>query len=219
MTELNPMRILIADDHPMFRRGLKSLLSAQDDMEVIGEAASAAEAVQQAASLPDVVLMDLHMPGGGIEATREIVRLYPNVRVLVVTMFEDDDSVFTALRAGARGYVLKDTDDEELLRAVRAVGRGEAIFSSAIATRVLVYFAKPPSLPRNVLPELTDREREVLELIAKGHGNPEIARQLGLRLKTVANYASNIFSKLQVADRAEAIARARYEGLGTERRS
>lgn len=200
----------------MFRRGLKSLLSAQDDMEVIGEAASATEAAQQAATLPDVVLMDLHMPGGGIEATREIVRFYPNVRVLVVTMFEDDDSVFTALRAGARGYVLKDTEDEELLRAVRAVGRGEAIFSAAIATRVLAYFARPPSFPRDTFSELTDRECEVLELIAKGQGNPEIARQLGLQLKTVANYASNIFSKLQVADRAEAIARARHKGLGTE---
>lgn len=219
MTKLEPLRILIADDHPMFRRGLRSLLAAQDDMEVVGEATNAAEAIQAAAALPDVILMDLHMPGGGALATREVVRLYPSVRVLVVTMFKDDDSVFSTLRAGAQGYVLKDADEEELLRAVRAVSRGEAIFSSEIAMRVLAYFARPPSHPRDVFPELTDREREVLGLIAKGHGNPEIARQLGLRLKTVANYASNIFSKLQVADRVEAMAKAQQVGLGKERDS
>ncbi len=217
MTEFDPLRVVIADDHPMFRRGLNSLVTAQNDMEVVGEVTSAAEAIEAAAALPDIILMDLHMPGGGIEATREIARLYPNVQILVVTMFKDDDSVFSALRAGARGYVLKDAEDEELLRAVRAVSRGEAIFSPEIATRVLAYFARPPSLPRNVFPELTDREREVLELVAEGRGNPEIAGRLNLHLKTVANYASNIFSKLQVADRAEAIAVARHAGLGTER--
>lgn len=217
MTTLDPLRVVIADDHPMFRRGLRSLLTAQADLEVIGEATSAAEAIQAAAVLPDVILMDLHMPGGGIEATREVARLYPSVRVLIITMFKDDDSVFSALRAGARGYVLKDAQDEELLRAVRAVGRGEAIFSPEIATRVLAYFAGPPSLPRNVFPELTDREREVLELIAGGRGNVEIARRLNLHPKTVANYASNVFSKLQVADRVEAIAVARTAGLGSER--
>lgn len=217
MAKLDPMRVVIADDHPIFRRGLRSLLTAQDDMEVVGEATSAAEAVQAATALPDIILMDLHMPGGGIEATREIARLYPSVRVLVVTMFKDDDSVFSTLRAGARGYVLKDAEDEELLRAVRAVSRGESIFSPEIATRVLAYFAKPPSFPSDVFPELTDREREVLELIAEGHGNPEIARRLNLHPKTVANYASNVFSKLQVADRAEAIVLAKNAGLGSER--
>lgn len=215
MTKLDPLRVVIADDHPMFRRGLKSLLTAQDDMEVVGEATSAAEAVQVGAALPDVILMDLHMPGGGLEATREIVRRYESVRILVVTMFRDDESVFTALRAGARGYVLKDADDEELLRAVRAVGRGEAIFSPEIATRVLTYFARPRTALPSAFPELTERELEVLELIAAGRGNAEIARRLGLQPKTVSNYASTIFSKLQVADRSEATAKAKGAGLGT----
>lgn len=217
MTKPDTLRVVIADDHPMFRRGLKSLLSVQADLEIVGEVASAAEAIRAAAVLPDVILMDLHMPGGGIEATREVARLYPSVQVLIVTMFEDDDSVFSALRAGARGYVLKDADDEELLRAVRAVGQGESIFSPGIATRVLSYFARLPSLPRDVFPELTDREREVLELIAEGRSNVEIAKRLNLRLKTIANYTSNVFSKLQVADRAEAVAVARNAGLGGAR--
>jgi DNA-binding NarL/FixJ family response regulator len=215
---MDPLHILIADDHALFRKGLRALLAAQDDLEVVGEAKSAADTVELAGSLlPDVVLMDLHMPGGGIEATREIARTAPSVRVLVVTMFKDDASVFTALRVGARGYVLKDADEEEMLRAIRAVGRGEAIFSPEVAGKVLAYFARPhPTLPREAFPELTAREREVLKLIAEGKSNPEIARHLGLRLKTVANYASNIFSKLQVADRAEAVSRARTAGLGQE---
>jgi DNA-binding NarL/FixJ family response regulator len=160
--------------------------------------------------------MDLQMPEvNGIEATRRILQESPSVRVLVVTLFEDD-SVFMALRAGARGYVLKDADEEKMVLAIRAVGKGEAIFSPAVATRVLAYFAASPprDLPSQAFPTLTDREREILYLIAQGHPNPAIARQLSLSTKTVGNYVSNIFTKLQVADRAQAIIRAREAGLG-----
>jgi DNA-binding NarL/FixJ family response regulator len=164
--------------------------------------------------------MDLQMPGGnGIEATREIVNDSPSIRVLVVTLFEDDDSVFMALRAGARGYVLKDADEEELVRAIRAVGRGEAIFSPAVAERVLAYFAGSLQAAPRVFPTLTAREREILNLIARGHPNPSIAKELSLSTKTVGNYVSNIFAKLQVADRAQAMIRAREAGLGREDRS
>lgn len=193
-----------------------SLLSSVPEFEVIGEAATGEEAVSRASDLhPDVILMDLQMPGvNGIEATRRILHESPNVRVLVVTLFEDDDSVFMALRAGARGYVLKDADEEEMLLSIRAVGKGEAIFSPAIATRVLAYFAAPRPAAPQVFPTLTDREREILNLIAQGHPNPSIARQLHLSTKTVGNYVSNIFTKLQVADRAQAIIRAMEAGLG-----
>jgi DNA-binding NarL/FixJ family response regulator len=213
------LRVLIAEDHPLFRKGVISLLKSVDGFEVVGKAATGEEAVARAAELqPDVVLMDLQMPGmGGIEATRKVAHESPSVRVLVVTLFEDDDSVFMALRAGARGYVLKDADEEELVRAIRAVGRGEAIFSPAVASRVLAYFAAPrPAAPPQVFPTLTDRERGILNLIAKGHPNPSIARELSLSTKTVGNYVSNIFTKLQVADRAQAIIRAREAGLGQD---
>ncbi len=214
---METLRILVAEDHPLFRKGMISLLSSVPEFEVAGKAATGEEAVARAAQLqPDVVLMDLQMPNvNGIEATRRILQESPNIRVLVVTLFEDDDSVFTALRAGARGYILKDADEEEMVRAIRAVGRGEAIFSPAVATRVLAYFASPnPATPPQVFPTLTDREREILNLIARGHPNPAIARQLSLSTKTVGNYVSNIFTKLQVADRAQAIIRAREAGLG-----
>ncbi len=209
--------MLVAEDHPLFRKGVISLLSAVPEFEVVGEAATGEEAASGVAELqPDVVLMDLQMPGvGGIEATRRIVWESPSVRVLVVTLFEDDDSVFMALRAGARGYILKDADEEELVRAIKAVGRGEAIFSPNVAEKVLAYFAAPrPANPPQAFPTLTDREREILDLIAKGHPNPSIARELSLSTKTVGNYVSNIFTKLQVADRAQAIIRAREAGLG-----
>lgn len=215
---METLRILVAEDHPLFRKGVISLLSSVPDFEVVGEVATGEEAVARAEELqPDVVLMDLQMPGrGGIEATREILHGSPSVRVLIVTLFEDDDSVFMALRAGARGYVLKDADEEELVRAIQAVGRGDAIFSPAVAERVLSYFATPHPEPPQVFPTLTDREREILNLIAQGHPNPSIARQLSLSTKTIGNYVSNIFTKLQVADRAQAIIRAREAGLGRD---
>jgi DNA-binding NarL/FixJ family response regulator len=215
---LETLRILIAEDHPLFRKGVMSLLSSVPDFEVVGESTTGEEAVVHAEQLqPDVVVMDLQMPEvTGIEATRRILQKSPSIRVLVVTLFEDDDSVFMALRAGARGYVLKDADEEEMVHAIRAVGRGEAIFSPNVATRVLAYFAasSPGGASPQAFPTLTDREREILNLIAQGHPNPSIARQLSLSTKTVGNYVSNIFTKLQVADRAQAIIRAREAGLG-----
>jgi DNA-binding NarL/FixJ family response regulator len=214
---LETLRILVAEDHPLFRKGVISLLSSVPDFEVVGEAATGEEAVARAAELqPDVVLMDLQMPEvNGIEATRRILQESPSVRILVVTLLEDDDSVFMALRAGARGYILKDADEEEMVLAIRAVARGEAIFSPTIATRLLAYFASPkPAAQPQAFPTLTDREREILNLIAQGHPNPSIAKQLHLSTKTIGNYVSNIFTKLQVADRAQAIIRAREAGLG-----
>jgi DNA-binding NarL/FixJ family response regulator len=214
---MDRIRVLIADDHQLFRDGLRALLASADDTELVGEAATGEEAIVQAAALqPDVVLMDLQMPGmNGIEATRRIVQMSPHIGVLVVTMFEDDHSVFAAMRAGARGYLLKGASHAEMLRAIRAVGGGEAIFSPAIASRLMEYFAniRPASAPQ-VFPELSDREREVLGLIAQGHKNTEIAERLVLSAKTVRNHVTNILSKLQVADRAEAIIRAREAGLG-----
>jgi DNA-binding NarL/FixJ family response regulator len=215
---LEALRILIAEDHPLFRKGMISLLASAPELEVVGEAKTGEEAIVRTSDLqPDVVLMDLQMPEvNGIEATRTILQESPSVRILMVTLFEDEDSVFMALRAGARGYVLKDADEEEMLAAIRAVGRGEAIFSPAVATRVLAYFASSPpaGVPPQAFPALTDREREILNLIAQGHPNPSIARQLSLSTKTVANYVSNTFTKLQVADRAQSIIRAREAGLG-----
>jgi DNA-binding NarL/FixJ family response regulator len=211
------LRVLIADDHPLFRNGMHALLSAESGVEVAGEATSGEEAVAMAADLqPDVVLMDIQMPGlSGIEATRRILHTSPHIRVLIVTMFEDDQSVFMAMRAGARGYVLKGVRPEDMLRAIQTVGNGGAIFSPSIATRMLEFFGglQPAAFP-HALPELTDREREILDLIAKGQSNAAIAKQLVLSPKTVSNYVSNIFSKLQVADRAQAMLRAREAGLG-----
>ena len=214
---METLRLLIADDHPVFRYGIRALLNAAPGLEVVGEATSGDDAIAKADALqPDVILMDIQMPGvNGVEATRRILHTSPHVRILIVTMFEDSASVFSAMRAGARGYVLKDAEQDDLLRAIQAVGRGEAIFSPGVAARLLDFFATPlPAAPRELFPSLTDREREILHLIAQGHSNGEIARRLSLSLKTVGNYASNIFSKLQVADRAQAIVRARDAGLG-----
>jgi DNA-binding NarL/FixJ family response regulator len=214
------VRVLVADDHPFFRDGLSVLLEATDDTELVGEATDGDEAIALARTLrPDVILMDLRMPGvGGIEATRKIISETPHVGVLVVTMIEDDASVFAAMRAGARGYLLKGADKDEMLLAIRAVGRGEAIFGPGIARRLMQYFARPAATPtqssQEDFPELTDREREILDLIAAGWNNEEIAGQLFLSLKTVRNYVSNIFTKLQVVDRAQVIVRARQAGLG-----
>src|SRR4051812_31704683 len=210
------VRLLIADDHPVYRDGLRLLLGDREGIEVVGTATTGGEAVELAASAdPDVVIMDLRMPDlNGIEATRQIVRTSPRVGVLVLTMYEDDESVFAAMRAGARGYLLKGADEEEILHAVRAVARGEAIFGAALATRIAAYFAAPPPSPPDTFPTLTARELEVLTLVAQGMSNTAIASRLFLSHKTVRNHVSNIFAKLQVADRAEAIIRARRVGLG-----
>lgn len=212
----DPLRLLIADDHPLFRKGLRTVLGAVPDFAVVAEAETGQEAVERSLDLqPDVVLMDLQMPGGsGIEATREIIAASPTTKVLVVTLFEDDDSIFAALRAGARGYILKDTDEEEMIRAIRAVGNGEAIFGPAVASRVLAYFAVPRREAPPLFPILTERERQILHRLAQSKSNPAIAQEFGLSPKTVANHVSNIFAKLHVADRAEAISRAREAGLG-----
>jgi DNA-binding NarL/FixJ family response regulator len=207
--------VLIADDHPVFRKGLRALLASMPEVELTGEATTGEEAICLAEQLqPDVILMDLHMPGGGgLPAIRQIVQTSPHIRILVVTMFQDDDSVFAALRAGARGYVLKDMNDADISRAILAVGRGEAIFSPAIAGRLMAFFSARPALPTEVFPELTESERNVLKLMSQGLSNDLIARQLSFSPKTVRNYVSNIFSKLQVADRAQAIVKARQAGL------
>lgn len=212
-TDREPLRLLIADDSPDFRDGLRGMLETAPDMTVAGEATTGDTAIAMAARLqPDVILMDLQMPGcNGIEATRRIVATSPHTGILVLTMHEDDDSVFAALRAGARGYILKGTPKVETLRAIWAVAAGEAIFSPAIARRLMGFFAN--AKPTAPFPELTDREREVLALIAQARSNSEIARHLSLSLKTVQNHVSNICNKLQIADRTEAVIRARDAGL------
>jgi len=219
MISVEPTRVLVADDNPSFREGLSALLLSAPDLEVVGEAADGEEAISRAAELqPDVVLMDLDMPEvGGIEATRRILNTSPHISVLVVSMYEDDDLVFAALQAGARGYLLKGAPKAEILRAIRALVSGEAIFGPTIAKRLIHYFANSrSSTPPEAFPELTEREREILTLVAKHQTNPEIARRLHLTPKTVSNHVSNIFAKLQVADRAQAIIRAREAGLGRD---
>jgi DNA-binding NarL/FixJ family response regulator len=214
-----PIRVLIADDHRLFRQGMLAVLSAVDDVEVVGQAGDGREAVGAALAVePDIVLMDLQMPDmNGIEATRELMAALPQVGVIVLTMFEDDDSVFAAMRAGARGYILKGADQEEMLRAIRAVARGEALFGPSIADRLIAFFSSSAARQIQPFPELTDREREVLTLLAQGRGNGEIANRLVVSPKTVRNHISNIFNKLQVADRSQAIVRAREAGLAGER--
>lgn len=213
------IRVLLADDHPFFRDGLRMLLEETSDMEVAAEAADGDEVVAMAAELqPDVILMDIKMPGvSGIEATRRILGASPHIGIIVVTMYEDDDFVFSAMRAGARGHLLKGADRDDVLRAIRAVARGDAIFGPAIARRLIGFFAAPASpSPQPLFPDLTEREREILQLIARGYSNADIAGRLYLSPKTVRNNVSNILSKLQVASRAEAIVRAREAGLGRE---
>jgi DNA-binding NarL/FixJ family response regulator len=217
---MEKIRIFIADDHALFREGLAALFAALPDIEVVGEAPEGETAVTQANSLqPDVVLMDINMPGiNGIEATRRILRAHPNIGIIMVTMLEDDASVFAVMRAGARGYVLKGAHHSEILQAIRGVAAGQAIFGPAIATRMMNFFQGLNGAARGgdstqLFPELTEREREVLALIAQGFSNKEIAEKLVISMKTVSNHITNIFSKLQVADRAQAIIRARNAGL------
>jgi DNA-binding NarL/FixJ family response regulator len=218
MTET--IRVLIADDHPLFRDGLSALLTDGQDTELVGAATSGTEAIELAREAqPDVVVMDLHMPGvNGIEATRRIVADSPHIKVLVLTMFDDDDSIFSALRAGARGYLLKGADQDQIHSAIRAAANGEIIFGTQLAARMLAYFTTPAAAPAPVFPQLTEREREVLDLVAQGRANPAIAAKLSLSQKTVRNHVSNILTKLQVADRAQAIVQARDAGLGQQSR-
>jgi DNA-binding NarL/FixJ family response regulator len=213
------VRVLIADDHPVFREGMRGRLDRVADIAVVGEAASGDEAVELAHKLePHIILMDIKMPGlNGIEATREIQRANPQIGVLVLTMFEDDDSVFAAMRAGAKGYLLKDSGGEGVVHAIRAVASGEAVFGPGVAERMIGFFSAPrAAAPQRAFPELTEREEEVLSLVAQGKSNREIARQLFVSLKTVRNHVSNILLKLQVADRAQAVIRARDAGMGRD---
>ena len=212
-----PTRVLIADDHGLFRFGLKAALRSAGGFEVVGEADTGEIVVSMAAEVkPEIVLMDIKMPGfNGIEATRRILEANPDVGVVIVTMFEDDDSVFAAMRAGARGYVLKEAEADEMIRVIRAVAEGEAHFGQEVARKLRGFFSKPTA-PKEIFPELTPREGEVLDMIARGLSNTEISRRLYVSPKTVRNHVSNIFLKLQVADRSQAIVRAREAGLGRD---
>jgi DNA-binding NarL/FixJ family response regulator len=219
---MTPISILIADDHRVYREGMRAMLAPEDTLTIVGEAGNGEEVAERAVLLqPDVVLMDLKMPGlNGIEATRRILSERPQIRILVITMFDDDESVFAAMRAGARGYLLKDADQEEIVRAIHAVNGGEVIFGPAVASRVIGYFngfagqksARPEAA--GALAKLTDREHQILGFIAQGLTNGMIAARLSLSIKTVQNYVSNIFAKLEVEDRAQAMLRARDAGLG-----
>ncbi|MGH9179881.1 MAG: response regulator [Acidimicrobiales bacterium] len=211
-----PIRVVVADDHPIVREGMRLLFQSRPDVEIVGEAGTGGDAVAlAAATVPDVVIMDVHMPGlNGIEATRRVVAENPSVGVLVVTMYDDDETVFAAMRAGARGYLLKGAEQDEIVAAVTAVSRGDALFGAPVAARILSYFAQPLPGWKSAFPELTERERQVLDLVASGRNNPAIGQALGMSTKTVANNVSNILTKLHAADRAEAIIRARDAGLG-----
>jgi DNA-binding NarL/FixJ family response regulator len=213
---MSAVRVVVADDHPIVRAGLVALLSSLPDVEVVATATTGAEAVREIVThRPDVALVDLNMPElDGIAATREIVRVAPEVGVLVLTMYDDDDSVFSAMRAGARGYLVKGVEQDDIARAIRSVAAGEAIFGPGVAQRVLRFLTAPPVQPGSPFPDLTRREHEILDLLAAGLRNSAIAERMGIAPKTVANNVSSIFGKLQVADRAQAIVRARDAGLG-----
>lgn len=213
---MDRLRVMVVDDHDNFRRGLEAMLAAADAVEMVGTAADGRTAVALALELqPDVILMDLHMPRlNGVEATARIVQSSPHIGVLVLTMMEEEDSVFAAVRAGARGYLLKGARRSEILRSIEAVGAGEVIFGPGIADRMMQYFRGVRTKPTvDAFPQLTERERVILGRIAEGLENAQIARELGLSVKTVRNHTSNIFAKLQVAHRAQAIILAREAGL------
>jgi DNA-binding NarL/FixJ family response regulator len=223
MTEQEPrLRVVVADDHPMFREGLAATIDGLPRSKVVGQAATGLEAVELAQQAqPDVVVMDLHMPQmNGIDATRHITQRYPQVAVLVLTMLEDDASVVSAMQAGARGYLLKEANRADIGRALEAVAAGEIIFGPSVAARVLTLFSATTAVQQSgqsAFPELTDREQEILELVARGLTNPAIASRLYLSEKTVRNHVSNVFAKLHVTDRAAAVARARDRGYGSTR--
>ena len=215
-----PIKLMIADDHRLFREGLKALLAVTDDIEIIAEAEDGESALKKChEAQPEVILMDINMPGlNGIHATQQILAKFPQIGIIMLTMLEDDASVFNAMRAGARGYLLKGADPKEVLSVIRAVAEGQALFGPAIATRLMNFFKelslKPiPTQSKANFPELTERELEILRLISQGLNNAEITQKLVLSPKTVRNHITNIFSKLQVADRAQAIVRAREEGV------
>jgi len=212
---MKPIRVLIADDHPVFRFGMRALLSAEPDIEVLGEATTGEQAVEMSASLhPDLVLMDINMPGvHGIEATRQVLKQNPSIGVLIVTMMEDD-TVLAALRAGARGYLLKGAEGEETLSAIRTVASGGSVFSSEVADRVIGFVAGAKHTSHKAFPDLTEREFEILEMMVRGLTNIAIANRLVISEKTVRNYVSIIFKKIQVTSRGEAIAKAHKAGIG-----
>ncbi|GED90183.1 response regulator transcription factor [Streptomyces sp. 6-11-2] len=212
-----PIRVLIADDHPVVRRGMSALLTSLAGVDVVAEAATGEEALREAQlSRPDVVVMDIRMPAmDGVEATRRLTALLPDVAVLVVTMYEDDETVLSALRAGARGYLLKGAQQEEILTTIRSVATGQFVIAPGVAARLLGQVGPPPR-PADPFPELTAREREILDRVARGHGNARVAAELALAVKTVANHLSAIFAKLGVSGRTEAILLARERGLGDD---
>lgn len=214
-----PLRVLFADDSTTFRAGFRGALAGRDDLLLVGEARDGEEALRLAEALqPDVVVMDLNMPElNGVDATRQLAQRSPHIAVLVLTMFDDDESVFEAMRAGARGYLVKGARRNEIVRALHAVAAGEAIFGPAVARRIADFLGRSPQPPAPKdapFPQLTEREREVLDMMARGDNNTVIAQRLNVSPKTIRNHASNIFGKLLVADRTQAILRAREAGLG-----
>ena len=215
MEQMNTITVLIADDHTLFREGMQAILCPESDCQIVGEAADGEQVVAKAIELaPTVILMDIHMPKlNGIEAARRILHALPETGIIMLTMYEDDSSIFAAMRAGARGYILKGADKVEVLKTIRAVAGGEALFGPVIARRITRFFAQSARHTAHPFPELTEREHEVLALIAEGKSNAEITRRLVISPKTLSNHISNIFTKLQVTDRAEAIIKAREAGL------
>jgi DNA-binding NarL/FixJ family response regulator len=217
---MTPIKLMIADDHRLFREGLKALLAVTDDIEIVAEAEDGESALKKCQEVqPEIILMDINMPGlTGLQATQQILEKFPHIGIIMLTMLEDDASVFNAMRAGARGYLLKGADPKEVLSVIRAVADGQALFGPAIATRLMNFFKELSLKPvatqsKTSFPELTERELEILRLISQGLNNSEITQKLVLSPKTVRNHITSIFSKLQVADRAQAIVRAREEGV------